>query len=76
MRGKFHSHAIAGAQPYKIPFHGAYRMGENLLLILQFHTIQGARQLFQDGCRYFAHGLVNTQGPLDVTATQCSKWAE
>jgi hypothetical protein len=51
-------------------------MGENLLLVLQLHAIERVGQLLYNRCQYFVHGLVNTQGPLEVTATQCSKWAE
>jgi hypothetical protein len=70
-------HPISRPEPHKIPLYCAYRMGQNLLLVLQLHPIETVRHLFQDYRRHgVSQGRVNTQGPFEVTATQCSKWAE
>jgi len=48
-------------------------MRQRYVPVLQFHTENSVRHLFQNPGRY---GLVNTHGPFSVTATQCSKCAE
>lgn len=50
-------------------------MRQNLAPVLEPYFPLRLRKLGEDfpGA---GHGLVNTQGPSAVTATQCSKWAE
>jgi hypothetical protein len=52
-------------------------MRQNPRFVAQFEPVQQARQ-FLDNSGFHRHGftsqgLVRTQGPLSVTATQCSK---
>src|SRR5580693_8986436 len=68
-------HAVARQQPDPIPYRRSRSMSQDLRLITQLEPVQQARQLFHDNSLN-RHGLVKTQGPLAVTATQCSKWAE
>lgn len=67
-------HAVARQQPDPVPIRRSGAMGQNLRLVTQFQPVHQARQLFD--YRGFDYGLVKTQGPFSVTATQCSKWAE
>jgi hypothetical protein len=48
---------------------------QNPRFVAQLKPVQQARQfLYYNGLD--GHGRVRTHGPLSVTATQCSKWAE
>jgi len=51
-------------------------MRQNHGFILQLHFHDRARQQLHNHGLYGSHGRVNTHGPLDVTATQCSKCAD
>ena len=51
-------------------------MGQNHGFILQLHLHHRARQQLDHNCIHRGHGRVKTHGPLDVTATQCSKCAD
>ena len=74
MRGKLHSHPVAGTHSHKIPDVGAGRMRQHHVFIRQLQPIRRAGQkLDHDGFDGVRHGLVSTHGPLDVTATVCSK---
>jgi hypothetical protein len=85
MRTQLHLDPIARHQPYKIPFHSAHNVRQNLLLVLQLQQPYGGWPLFyHDGLDHpgprslapgpcFRHGLVSTHGPFSVTAMQCSK---
>ena len=84
MRGKLHSHPVAGTHSHKIPDVGAGGMRQHHVFIRQLQPVGGAGQkLDHDGfflapgpwplARALFHGLVSTHGPFDVTATVCSK---
>src|SRR5687768_1854936 len=76
MGRKLNLHHVARTQPDVICYHGPCAMGRNLLLVLEFEAIGRTGQEFYYCSRNSHYGLVSTQGPFAVTATQCSKWAE
>jgi len=72
-------HAVARQQPDPIPIRRSGAVRQYPRFVTQFEPVHQARQLlyhrrFQNDS--FGHGLVKTQGPFSVTATQCSKCAE
>ena len=69
MRREHYFHPVARQQPDKIPGLLARWMGENQIPILELHPKNPILHLFDDARFY---GLVSTQGPFSVTATQCS----
>ena len=80
MGRKLDPHPVARADPHKIPGRGCGGMRQHLLAPFHLHPEGGIRkQLHDRPCQSLLHvlyGFVNTHGPLAVTATQCSKWAE
>src|ERR1700682_4872280 len=75
VRRQLHLDPVARNQPDEIAFHRAHYVRQHLPLVLQHDLVDGAGALFHHlGC--YLHGLVKTQGPFWVTATQCSKCAE
>ena len=81
MRRELHSHPVSGTQSHKIHLGSASRMRHHQILIRQLQPVGGAGQKFHHGRFFLApgpwppalHGLVSTHGPLEVTATVCSK---
>jgi hypothetical protein len=67
----FHPVARQQPDPILLPCPGGVR--QNPRFVTQFEPVQQARQLLDHSGFYCLHGLVKTQGPLSVTATQCSK---
>ena len=88
MRRKLYFDTIARPQPYKISHRHTGRMRGDFSLIVELHAILRARKdfyyssrdsgasLISFRLRQMTQGRVSTHGPLDVTATQCSKCAE
>src|ERR1041384_2737800 len=73
VRAQFHFHPGARDQPDEIPSGDAHQVSQNLLAGLQRDRVHRVRTLFNHSR---LQGLVNTHGPLLVTAMQCSKCAE
>lgn len=75
MRRNFHFDFVPRPQPDEVRLAGGGGMRQNLAPVLEPYFPLRLRKLGEDfpGA---GHGLVNTQGPSAVTATQCSKWAE
>jgi hypothetical protein len=63
-------HVVARQQPDPIPYRRSRSLGQDLRFVTQLEPVQQARQFFHYN-RLNNHGLVNTQGPFAVTATQC-----
>jgi hypothetical protein len=74
LRGQFNFYFVARQQANEIPFLHSRRVRENLPAFAKVDPKYQLRQLFQNRSLTPAfHGLVKTQGPFEVTATQCSK---
>jgi hypothetical protein len=69
MRREHYFNPIARQQPDKISNLLRARMGQNQTPVLQLHAKDPIRHGFHNPRLY---GLVSTQGPFSVTATQCS----
>ncbi len=78
VRAQLHRHPVAGPNPDEVPRALAGRVRQNPGAVIQLNAPRQARQQLDHSrlSRSGAHGRVNTQGPFEVTATQCSKWAE
>src|ERR1700736_1655947 len=84
MRTQPHFHPVARPDPDEIDLRRSRRMREDYVLVLQLHPAGGVGHQFHHSrlqhrallLAGHSYGRVKTQGPLAVTATQCSKCAE
>ena len=73
--GDYHRHLVTRPKPHEVDFRRRPKMRDYAPPVFELHPEFLTGEQFDDRAqdRLPAHGLVRTQGPSAVTATQCSK---